>query len=319
MRTCLVFIRSVFRQAGEAAIADELYRTVQSAASTLGLDCQRVDPHEYPLLSDRLYPLIQAADMMVVDLASQSMDYLYALGVRHTLTDKPTITLEPDCPIPFDVDIRRGRVPVPDDFATDLWARYRLKEHLVAEMKAALEYTYETSYSPVRSALEEVPRVFLSYTRSDAESVAAVDQWLRDRAVRVDIDARDFIAGRDLRDEIVKAIERARKVVFFHSARSSGRYYPKLERRLAEEMEERADEAQAGHAVLIMFRLDDTPLPLGSSHRLAINAFEMGFEEACLELYRNILEKSGQPRTVNLANYKVKPPWDKTYKRYKFD
>lgn len=318
MRTCLVFIRSVFDQANETAIADELYETVRAAACSLGLECQRVDPHEYPLLSEKLFPLIQAADMMVVDLASQSMDYLYALGVRHTLTDKPTITLVPDHPIPFDVSIRRGVIQVPKRFATDFSARMELQGSLKREMEEALNYTYETTYSPVRNALEEVPRVFLSYAHLDGESVAAVDQWLRDRGIRVDLDARDFIAGRDLRDEIVKAIERAGKVVLFHSAHSSDRYYPKLERRLVEEIEQKSQQTQPERVILLVFRLDETPLPLGSSHRIAINAFEMGFEEACLELYRNILEKPGEPRTVNLANYKVKPPWDKTYVRYKF-
>jgi hypothetical protein len=167
----------------------------------------------------------------------------------------------------------------------------------------------EVRYSPVRAALDQVPRVFLSYAHADRESVAAVDQWLRDHDVRVDLDERDFVAGRDIRDEVLRSISQAGKVVCFYSSASRDRYYTKLERRVAEEIEQRTIADGRPKTVLLYFRLDETPLPADSSYRLAINAWRMDFFDACKELLRNLLERSAEPARMPLARYKHRPPW----------
>ena len=151
--------------------------------------------------------------------------------------------------------------------------------------------------------------MFLSYAHSDRESVAAVDQWLRDRGARVDIDERELVAGRDIREEIVRLVQRAGKVVCFYSMSSCDRYYPKLERRLTEEVELQNQADGSNRVVLIYFRLDASQLPPESSYRLAINAYELGFEQACNELWRHLLEKPAEPRRLSLSAYQDTPPW----------
>lgn len=165
------------------------------------------------------------------------------------------------------------------------------------------------SFSPVRTAFEQQLRVFLSYAHADVESVVAIDQWLRNKGARVDLDERNFIAGKDIRDEIIRHVRRAGKVVCFFSQNSAERYYPKLERRLSEELERELQSTGNPSTILVYFRLDDTPLPVESAHRLAINAWDMGFEEACRELWRNLLEREAEPHPVALSKYRKTPPW----------
>ena len=151
--------------------------------------------------------------------------------------------------------------------------------------------------------------MFFSYAHANRESVVAVDQWLRDHGFRVELDERDFIAGRDIRDEIMRCIERSGKVVFFYSAESKDRYYTKLEQRFVQEKEQKAHVQGNPKVLLVYFRLDETPLPLETSHRLAINAWNMSFQGACLELRRHLLEESAESTRVPLAQYASRPPW----------
>jgi hypothetical protein len=236
------------------------------------------------------------------------MDYAYSLGVRHALHHKATFILAEMESIPFDVHFPIGLLPmnrgVPDDVncqhARD-WLTEAIRTSLAADQK----------YSPVRAALDKVPRVFLSYAHADRESVAAVDQWLRNHNVRVDLDERDFIAGRDIRDEILRCIGQSGKVVCFYSTSAKDRYYTKLERRLAEEIEQRAVTEGQAKTVLLYFRLDDTPLPVESSYRLAINAWNLGLTEACRDLLRHVMEQSADSLHVDLAKYEERAPWAK--------
>jgi hypothetical protein len=156
----------------------------------------------------------------------------------------------------------------------------------------------------------DAPRVFLSYAHVDEEAVLAVDQWLRDRGARVDIDKRNFVAGYDLREEILRCIAEAGKVVVFYSSGSEGRYYTKLERRIVEEREAKQHDARSGRAaILVYFRLDETSLPGDSSHRLAINAWQMGFDDACRELWRHLAERPGEAKQIDLTKYRKRAPW----------
>ena len=197
-----------------------------------------------------------------------ALDYAYSLGVRHALSDKPTFILVEMERIPFDVSFPRGQLPLSQG-TPGLEECMDARRWLSESIRESLQ-DKEAQYSPVRAALDQVPRVFLSYSHEDRESVAAVDQWLRDHDVRVDLDERDFVAGRDIRDEVLRCIDQAGKVICFYSSASKDRYYTKLERRLAEEMEQRAIAAGQEKAVLLYFRLDETPLPAESSYRLAV-------------------------------------------------
>jgi len=287
-------------------------KVIYPSALRSGFNCTFIDPRDYGRDDKRVFEIIAHADAMVVDTSERSSDYTHSIGVRHALTDKPTFLFAETGDRPFDIfifsgDKRRGVHYIDFDDENSL---VEAEEWLTTGLHQAL--VYHPSYSPVRMALEDAPRVFLSYAHTDRETVAAVDQWLRDRGARADIDERELIAGRDIRDEILRLINRAGKVVCFYSAGSSDRYYTNLERRLTEEAERLSQERGAKRVLLIYFRLDDTPLPPESTHRLAINAWIMGFEEACEELWRHLLERAAEPRRVSLAAYRFRAPWAKS-------
>src|SRR5215469_7629466 len=273
---CIALIRRPERTRDPelAARSETIFEEIiRPAVELAGLVCTRVDPNEYGIHDERLFALLGSAEVVIVDTSANSMDYAYSLGVRHALSDQPTIILAEMDDIPFDLSFRRGRIPISrgiPDLSECADARQRLAEYI-----RSYRQHKEAQYSPVRAALDQVPRVFLSYAHADRESVAAVDQWLRDHDVRVDLDERDFVAGRDIRDEVLRCIDQAGKVICFYSSASKDRYYTKLERRLAEEIEQRATAAGQQKTVLLYFCLDETPLPAESSYRLAINAWSM--------------------------------------------
>lgn len=318
MKKCLVLIRDTKKYGNRKKDSKEiefLYEsTVIPAVTKLGYVCERVDPHDYGINDSRLFNLIASADAMIIDASSESADYFYSLGARHALTDKPTLILVANV-MPFDLHIPKGVIHFnysdlsSIDKSRDLYNKI-LEE--LQELEGALD---SESYSPVLKAIREQPRVFLSYAHADAESVLAVDQWLRNRGARVDLDERNFIAGRDIKDEIIRHVKRAGKVVCFYSKSSADRYYPKLERRLTEEMEREFHGTSEQRTILLYFRLDDTPLPAESAYRLAINAWTMGFNEACKDLWRNLLEAEAEPKPISLVKYARRAPWKNTSKK----
>jgi uncharacterized protein YjbI with pentapeptide repeats len=99
---------------------------------------------------------------------------------------------------------------------------------------------------------EVVPKIFLSYTWADKDAVLLVDQWLRDKGARVILDERNFLAGENLREEIIRWIQDAGIIVCFISKDSIDRPYPALERELANNLQVK------GKSRLIYFKLDDT-------------------------------------------------------------
>ena len=138
--------------------------------------------------------------------------------------------------------------------------------------------------------------------------VLAVDQWLRDRGARVLIDDRDFWAGDDIQDQIVRVINAAGIVVCFCSESSASRPYPKLEQRLAQEFE-RMSAADATAKRLIYFCLDDTVLPVEQTFRLAVQAKGKTFLAAWEELWRGITRSVAEPKAIDLSRYRDRPPW----------
>jgi TIR domain len=312
MKTCVVLIRDRRGKRDAAAVTRSqiLYeQVVRPAVESVGLVCARMDPHDFGINDAHLFNLLESADAMIVDASAESMDYLYSLGVRHALTDKPTLIIVETDYVPFDIKSPRGVIHVRRG-SLDRDESNRLRHEIESLLESVVALPDE-SYSPVRTALQQLPRVFLSYAHAAAESVLAVDQWLRDRGARVDVDERNFIAGRDIREESIRHVKRAGKVVCFYSESSADRYYPKLERRLTEEIERELQDGGEAKSVLVYFRLDDSELPAESSHRLAINAWNMRFEDACNNLWRHLLERSAEPRPIALSKYQRKAPWQK--------
>lgn len=153
--------------------------------------------------------------------------------------------------------------------------------------------------------------IFISYAWKDKEAVLAVDQWLRNKGARVILDDRNFLVGEDVRDQIIQAIKQSGIVLCFYSSHSSDRPYPKLERRIAEELELETEYSQSRIPLkVIYFCLDDTPLPDHQRYRLAVKAKEKSFESACIELWKGICPTAIMQTTqIDLSQYEAKPPW----------
>ena len=316
-KTCLVLMKDPARTRGIGwrSRSEILFEeVVRPAAEEHELQCARIDPADFATDSQQVFSLLESAPVVIMDASAGSMDFAYALGVRHALGDKPTLILAeteigldgssrdeiyrwPDGRprLAFDVPFQKGVLPIQNGVPNASALRHA-REWLSKAIGAALMVN-ASRYSPVRAVLDKVPRVFLSYAHKDRESVMAVDQWLRDQDFRVDVDERDFIAGRDIRDEIVRCIQHAGKVVCFYSESSTDRYYTKLERRIVEEAEH---EGASEKVMLIYFRLDASPLPIESSFRLAVNAWRLSFSDACEALLRHLLETPGAPSRISL-------------------
>jgi len=123
------------------------------------------------------------------------------------------------------------------------------------------------------------PSVFISYASADSETVNKLDQWLRDRGVRVLRDCQFFLAGATIQDNIVRALAHSDKILAVFSRNSRDRDWPRLERALAEQVE-----ARLGVPVLIYLCLDDAALPAHDSTRLAILAKDKTLKEVGAEV-----------------------------------
>jgi TIR domain-containing protein/putative peptidoglycan binding protein len=137
--------------------------------------------------------------------------------------------------------------------------RRLITKHLLAGSDPSLFNRY---FKPETS---ELPCVFISYAWKDEEKVHKLVQWLRDREIKVILDADSFIAGETVRDSIRRAVAEADKVVAVFSENSKDRDWPQFERAIAEQLE-----SVLGQKLLIYLCLDDTPLPEHDNARLAI-------------------------------------------------
>lgn len=107
--------------------------------------------------------------------------------------------------------------------------------------------------------------VFISYAWADAPRVDKVNQWLRDRNVRVIRDVEDFKPGSNIKTNILDSVLSADKVIAVYSANSRVRDWPSFERQITEEVER-----LLGVPVLVYLCLDESPLMAHDPHRLAI-------------------------------------------------
>ncbi|MCX5991560.1 MAG: toll/interleukin-1 receptor domain-containing protein [Chloroflexi bacterium] len=145
------------------------------------------------------------------------------------------------------------------------------------------------------SVLEELnrkvaPLVFLSYAWADSPTVDKIDQWLRDKGVRIQRDTRDFKPGQQLPDAIKDAIVRADKVLAVYSSNSKERDWPRFEISVAEQKEQ-----STGKGDLIVYLvLDDTPLPKHDPNRIAVFGHGRTVRQVGQELLRGILGEGGE-------------------------
>jgi hypothetical protein len=109
--------------------------------------------------------------------------------------------------------------------------------------------------------------VFISYASADRERVNKIDQWLRDKGLRVVRDCQFFVAGTTIQENIVRALAHSDKILAILSNNSRDRDWPRFERELAQQVE-----AKLGAPVLIYLCLDDAALPAHDSTRLAIHS-----------------------------------------------
>src|SRR4051794_23824066 len=107
-RICAVLIRDAMhtRDPKTAERSRSLfYNVVVPSAEASGFRCTQIDPMQYGRDDPELFRVLSSADALVVDASAKSMDYMYSLGVRHALTDKPTFVFVEADHIPFDVQI----------------------------------------------------------------------------------------------------------------------------------------------------------------------------------------------------------------------
>jgi TIR domain-containing protein len=107
--------------------------------------------------------------------------------------------------------------------------------------------------------------IFISYSSADRERVNKIDQWLRDKGLRVVRDCQFFVAGTTIQENIVRAVAHSDKILAILSSSSRDRDWPRFERELAEQVE-----AKLGTSVLVYLCLDEASLPAYDSTRLAI-------------------------------------------------
>src|SRR5579871_1742851 len=117
------------------------------------------------------------------------------------------------------------------------------------------------------SEVRRLPTVFISYAWLDTDPVEKLEQWLRDNNVEVIRDSRSFVGGQDIKEAIRTSVLRADRVLAIWSRNSSQREWPIFEQYVSEEIER-----QFGTRILIYVRLDDTPLKMTDSHRIAVDA-----------------------------------------------
>lgn len=160
-------------------------------------------------------------------------------------------------------------------------------------VRALLERFDASVFRRLRATGDGKPIAFVSYAWSDGEKVDKVDQWLRNHGVSVLRDREEFVAGKTLHDNISTAVARADKIVVFYSKNSKTRDWPQFERAIAEQVEQHTNES-----VLVYVRLDDAPLPLPDSHRLAIDAVAVPLRVVGQQLLRAIAGEKLTPPVI---------------------
>ncbi|HEV3386844.1 MAG TPA: toll/interleukin-1 receptor domain-containing protein [Gemmata sp.] len=148
--------------------------------------------------------------------------------------------------------------------------------------------------------------VFISYARADGKVVRAIDQWLWTKGLETRIDERDFFAGSELRDEIMRVMSECDVVLVILSAASSVRPWPRFEREFANHLAQTAKGDCRKLPQVIYVVIDNTPLPTDSgSERMNVVAPGRSFPWVCDEIYRSILKIPRVNAEIILEDWKT--------------
>jgi radical SAM enzyme (TIGR01210 family) len=132
--------------------------------------------------------------------------------------------------------------------------------------------------------------VFISYAVAEQAEVHAFEKWLIAKGVLVRSDVRDFIAGQQIDEEVVRVMGESDAVLFFWSKVSSQRPWVRFERQLAARMERDARRRGDTPPRVIVIVLDDTPLPKTEQNRLAIRAIGQTHEMVAEGILRSVMQ-----------------------------
>lgn len=152
--------------------------------------------------------------------------------------------------------------------------------------------------------LTQMAKVFISYAGADKDIVRAIDQWLRNKGIKVKIDERNFFAGSKIRDEIVRVMQKCDAVIIFYSEASKNKPWPEFERELASDLEMEAKKEGRKPPRIIYIVNGELELPsITERNRLAIFTLGKFFPDVCEEIYCGIMGLSRPPQTINLKRW----------------
>ncbi len=147
-------------------------------------------------------------------------------------------------------------------------------------------------------------KIFISYAWADDGVVLAIDQWLRNKGLKTRIDKRDFFAGAQIRDEIMRVMSDCKIILIFYSIQSRDKPWIQFEREFAAdiEMSSRIEGRKPPRIIYVV--LDDTPLPsVSEKNRLAVMTKGKKFDFVCDEIYQNILQIPRTTPNVDLSTW----------------
>lgn len=165
---------------------------------------------------------------------------------------------------------------------------------------------------PTNTVLQDMPdvaalylqKVFISHAWADDGVVLAIDQWLRNKGLKTKIDKRDFFAGSQIRDEIMRVMSDCEIILIFYSIQSRDKPWVQFEREFAADIEMSSKMEGRKPPRIIYVVLDGTPLPsVSEKNRLAVMAKGKKFDIVCDEIYQNILQIPRTTPNVDLSTW----------------
>lgn len=170
---------------------------------------------------------------------------------------------------------------------------------------AAFGAVFVTEEQQSRLGTAKQTTVFISYAWANQDVIVAIDFWLRQKGLNVQLDQRDFFAGSRIRDEILRTMKESDVVLIFHSKESKNKPWPIFEQELAADLEMTAKVEGKVPPRIMYIVIDDTPLPsITESNKISVMAKGKKFEPVCEEIYRNILLVPHSSEPMNLEKWK---------------
>jgi DNA-binding NarL/FixJ family response regulator len=123
--------------------------------------------------------------------------------------------------------------------------------------------------------------------------VQAIENYLTVKGLPTKIDNRDFFAGNELMEEILRVMQTCDVILVFYSAKSKDRPWTEFERKAAAELQTEARKAGKQPPRVMYVVMDDTPLPTpAQTNQIALMAKGKTVKEVAEELYLQILQIS---------------------------